>query len=68
MSSCAAPYFKRVSLELGGKSPLILFADCDLDPVVRQGMNKTWHDGDEWRRCQRLDDKLQRYGVRAQRL
>ena len=27
----AAPDLKRVSLELGGKSPNIVFADCDLD-------------------------------------
>ena len=27
---------KRVSLELGGKSPLIIFGDCDMDKAVRQ--------------------------------
>ena len=26
---------KKVSLELGGKSPLIIFSDCDMDKAVR---------------------------------
>ncbi len=30
----AAPDLKRVSLELGGKSPNIVFADCDLDQAA----------------------------------
>lgn len=36
MRSCALSNLKRVSLELGGKSPLIIFADCDMDMAVRQ--------------------------------
>uniref|UniRef100_A0A1X7SR24 Aldehyde dehydrogenase domain-containing protein n=1 Tax=Amphimedon queenslandica TaxID=400682 RepID=A0A1X7SR24_AMPQE len=36
MKSCAESNAKRVSLELGGKSPLIIFSDCDLDRAVRQ--------------------------------
>jgi len=31
----AAPQFKRLSLELGGKNPTIVFADCDFDATVR---------------------------------
>jgi aldehyde dehydrogenase (NAD+) len=31
----AAKTLKRVSLELGGKSPNIIFADADIDPAVR---------------------------------
>ena len=27
--SCARSNLKKVSLELGGKSPLIIFSDCD---------------------------------------
>ncbi|XP_077495034.1 cytosolic 10-formyltetrahydrofolate dehydrogenase [Amblyomma americanum] len=42
MANCAAPHLKRVSLELGGKSPLFIFADCDLDLAVRQGLNSVF--------------------------
>jgi len=33
MESCAKS-MKRITLELGGKSPLIVFADCDMDKAV----------------------------------
>lgn len=33
--SCALSNLKKVSLELGGKSPLIIFSDCDMDKAVR---------------------------------
>uniref|UniRef100_F1KT06 10-formyltetrahydrofolate dehydrogenase n=1 Tax=Ascaris suum TaxID=6253 RepID=F1KT06_ASCSU len=39
MSSCACSNIKKVSLELGGKSPLIIFADADLDRAVKQACN-----------------------------
>lgn len=39
MKSCAASNMKRVSLELGGKSPLIIFKDADLDRAVRHAMS-----------------------------
>ena len=35
MKSAAESNVKKVSLELGGKSPLIIFGDCDLDKAVR---------------------------------
>jgi len=38
MKSAAESNVKRVSLELGGKSPLIIFSDCDMEKAVRQGM------------------------------
>ncbi len=30
----AAPMFKKISLELGGKNPNIIFADCDFDKMI----------------------------------
>ncbi|XP_065175810.1 cytosolic 10-formyltetrahydrofolate dehydrogenase-like [Sycon ciliatum] len=38
MKSAAVSNLKKVSLELGGKSPLIIFSDCDMDRAVRQGL------------------------------
>ena len=39
----AAPLFKKISLELGGKNPNLLFADCDyarmLDATLRSSFN-----------------------------
>jgi betaine-aldehyde dehydrogenase len=34
IARAAAPEIKRVSLELGGKSPMIVFSDADLDAAV----------------------------------
>ncbi|MGB2739647.1 MAG: aldehyde dehydrogenase [Cognaticolwellia sp.] len=31
-----APTFKKLSLELGGKNPALIFADCDFDNTVEQ--------------------------------
>uniref|UniRef100_A0A8C8H4F8 10-formyltetrahydrofolate dehydrogenase n=1 Tax=Oncorhynchus tshawytscha TaxID=74940 RepID=A0A8C8H4F8_ONCTS len=39
MKSCAVSNVKKVSLELGGKSPLIIFSDCDMDKAVRMGLS-----------------------------
>ncbi|KAI6079904.1 Mitochondrial 10-formyltetrahydrofolate dehydrogenase [Aix galericulata] len=38
----AATNLKKVSLELGGKSPLIIFNDCDLDRAVKMGMGAVY--------------------------
>ncbi|MFC4762478.1 aldehyde dehydrogenase [Dyella koreensis] len=42
IAKAAAPHFKKLSLELGGKNPAIVFADADLseanlDTIVRSG-------------------------------
>src|SRR5262249_2361791 len=34
----APPLFKKLTLELGGKNPTVVFADADLDEAVRTGL------------------------------
>jgi aminomuconate-semialdehyde/2-hydroxymuconate-6-semialdehyde dehydrogenase len=34
IASIAAPMFKKLSLELGGKNPNIIFADCDFEDML----------------------------------
>jgi len=34
IASVAAPMFKKLSLELGGKNPTVIFADCDWDKMM----------------------------------
>lgn len=34
VAATAAPMFKKISLELGGKNPTIIFADCDFEKAV----------------------------------
>ncbi len=38
IASRAAPKFKKLSLELGGKNPTIVFADCDFEPSVSESV------------------------------
>ncbi|XP_067620438.1 cytosolic 10-formyltetrahydrofolate dehydrogenase isoform X2 [Eurosta solidaginis] len=42
MKTCAESNLKKCSLELGGKSPLVIFADCDLDKAVKHGMSSVF--------------------------
>ncbi|WP_376870341.1 aldehyde dehydrogenase family protein [Albirhodobacter sp. R86504] len=39
VSRDAAATIKRVTLELGGKSPNVIFADCDVDAAVAEGVS-----------------------------
>lgn len=34
IASVAAPMFKKLSLELGGKNPVVIFADCDYEEML----------------------------------
>jgi aminomuconate-semialdehyde/2-hydroxymuconate-6-semialdehyde dehydrogenase len=38
----AAPMFKKLSLELGGKNPNIIFDDCDLDAAIAASVNSSF--------------------------
>ncbi|UOG74693.1 aldehyde dehydrogenase [Hymenobacter tibetensis] len=38
----AAPLFKKLSLELGGKNPNIIFADCDLAEAVQTSLRSSF--------------------------
>lgn len=38
IASVAAPMFKKLSLELGGKNPNVIFADCDYDKMLATTM------------------------------
>lgn len=38
IAATAAPAFRKLSLELGGKNPFLVFADADLDAAVRTAL------------------------------
>ncbi|NNF22427.1 MAG: aldehyde dehydrogenase [Saprospiraceae bacterium] len=42
IASHAAPRFKKLSLELGGKNPNIIFADCDYDEMLSTTMRSSF--------------------------
>lgn len=42
IASIAAPKFKKLSLELGGKNPTIIFADCDWEKVFRETIRSSF--------------------------
>ena len=42
IASLAAPKFKKLSLELGGKNPAIIFADCDWEKMLRDTIRSSF--------------------------
>lgn len=40
--STAGPMFKKLSLELGGKNPNIIFADCDFDEALKTTVHSSF--------------------------
>ncbi len=42
IASVAAPKFKKLSLELGGKNPNIIFADCDYDEALETTLRSSF--------------------------
>ena len=43
----AAPSLKKVTMELGGKSPLLVFEDADVDNAVAAAMMGNWYTNGE---------------------
>jgi aminomuconate-semialdehyde/2-hydroxymuconate-6-semialdehyde dehydrogenase len=42
ISGIAAPMFKKLSLELGGKNPNLVFEDCDFEEAVRKSVESSF--------------------------
>jgi aminomuconate-semialdehyde/2-hydroxymuconate-6-semialdehyde dehydrogenase len=42
IAATAAPMFKKLSLELGGKNPNIIFADCDFEKAVATSIQSSF--------------------------
>lgn len=42
IAASAAPKFKKLSLELGGKNPTIIFADCDFDQMMVEALRSSF--------------------------
>ena len=42
IASTAAPHFKKLSLELGGKNPNIIFADCDFERALESTIQSSF--------------------------
>ncbi len=42
IASVAAPVFKKLSLELGGKNPAIIFADCDWEKMLKETIRSSF--------------------------
>ena len=42
IAGVAAPMFKKISLELGGKNPNLIFDDCDFEAMMRTTLNSSF--------------------------
>jgi len=42
IATIAAPEFKKLSLEMGGKNPNVIFADCDYDKMLKTTINSSF--------------------------
>jgi len=42
IAATAAPMFKKLSLELGGKNPNIIFSDCDFDKALNMSVKSSF--------------------------
>jgi aminomuconate-semialdehyde/2-hydroxymuconate-6-semialdehyde dehydrogenase len=42
IAATAAPMFKKLSLELGGKNPNIIFSDCDFEKAIYTSINSSF--------------------------
>src|SRR5439155_25648035 len=47
IAKAAAPYFKKLTLELGGKNPNVIFADADLDEVLKATLRSSFENQGE---------------------
>lgn len=42
IAATAAPMFKKLSLELGGKNPVLIFADCDFGEMLKETVRSSF--------------------------
>jgi aminomuconate-semialdehyde/2-hydroxymuconate-6-semialdehyde dehydrogenase len=42
IAETAAPMFKKLSLELGGKNPVLIFADCDFEKMLHETVRSSF--------------------------
>ncbi len=42
IAATAAPMFKKLSLELGGKNPVLIFDDCDFDAMLEETLRSSF--------------------------
>jgi aminomuconate-semialdehyde/2-hydroxymuconate-6-semialdehyde dehydrogenase len=65
----AAPLFKKLTLELGGKNPNIVFADADLEEAVKTGLRSSFENQGEICLCgSRIFVEKSVYGAFVERL